>query len=176
MINFILSLILGVGLDSLYYYLYLSKIKKIKNKRLLLYILIFIGYVFLFMILRYNLYLYLIFYIYIYLILKFNYKSQINDFFITVFLDIFYISISALCFFLIKNYLLALLIDKLLLFVPLLFMDKIKFLYKKYCNFWNRSFDNKPPIKSLTLRNCSLVCFNLIILISDLLLIYLIRK
>lgn len=135
MLNIILSLVLGAGLDSLYYYLYISKIKGIKNKRVLLYSLIFIGYVVLFMVLRYNLYLYLIFYIYIYLILKFIYKSQINDFFITVFLDIFYISISALCFFLIKNYILALLIDKLLLFVPLLFIKKIKFLYNKYCSF-----------------------------------------
>lgn len=176
MLNIILSLVLGAGLDSLYYYLYISKIKEIKNKKVLLYSLIFISYVVLFMILRYNLYLYLIFYIYIYLILKFIYKSQINDFFITVFLDIFYISVSALCFFLIKNYILALLIDKLLLFAPLLFIKKIRFLYNKYCNFWNRNSNIKTPIKSLTLRNCSLVCFNLIILISDLLLIYLIRK
>lgn len=33
MLNIILSLVLGAGLDSLYYYLYISKIKEIKNKQ-----------------------------------------------------------------------------------------------------------------------------------------------
>lgn len=175
MINLIVSILLGAGLDGLYYYLYIIKIKGIKSKRLLLYFLIFIGYVVLFMVLRYNLYLYLIFYLYVYLILKFIYKSQINDFFIAVFLDIFYISISTCCFFLIKNYIIALIIDKILLFIPLLFSNKLKNIYDKYCNFWNRNHKIKQPIKSLTLRNLSLTLFNLIILISDLLLIYLLR-
>lgn len=176
MLNFIVSLIFGAGIDSLYYYLYISKIKNIKNNNLILYILIFIGYVILYMLLQYKLYLYLIFYIYIYIILKYIYKSQINDFFITIFLDLYFIIISILCYFLIPNYLVALLIDKIMLFIPLIFINKIKKLYKFYCKLWNRNREAKMPIKSLTLRNISLFLLNILILASDLLLVHLINS
>lgn len=176
MLNIILSLVLGAGLDSLYYYLYISKIKGIKNKRVLLYSLIFIGYVVLFMVLRYNLYLYLIFYIYIYLILKFIYKSQINDFFLLIFIDIYCIGTSAIAYFLIPNYFIALIISKIIIFIPLLFINKIKKMYCLYCKMWNRNYNNKMPIKSLTLRNISLVLFNSFILMTYLFLLHLTCK
>lgn len=176
MLNIILSLVLGAGLDSLYYYLYISKIKDIKKKKILLYILIFVGYVFLFMILRYNLYLYLIFYVYIYLILKFIYKSQINDFFLSIFIDIYCIGTSAIFYFIIPNYFIALIISKLIIFVPLIFINKIKRIYFLYCKMWNRNYNNKMPIKSLTLRNISLTLFNLFILMAYFFLLHLMGK
>ena len=76
MLNIILSLVLGAGLDSLYYYLYISKIKDIKENKLLLYFGIFIIYIMTNMINQYNLKLYLLFDILIYLLLKFKYKGK----------------------------------------------------------------------------------------------------
>lgn len=176
MLNIILSLVLGAGLDSLYYYLYISKIKDIKKKKILLYILIFVGYVFLFMILRYNLYLYLIFYVYIYLILKFIYKSQINDFFLLIFIDFYVLLISIACFYLIDNYAIALIINKIMVFIPLIFKNQLKKFYNLNYKMWNRNREKKMPIKSLTLRNICITSFNIFILINYIILLILIKK
>lgn len=176
MLNIILSLVLGAGLDSLYYYLYISKIKEIKKKKILLYILIFVGYVFLFMILRYNLYLYLIFYVYIYLILKFIYKSQINDFFLLIFIDFYVLLLSIGCFYLIPNYNIALIINKIMIFIPLIFINKLRNFYNLNCKMWNRNRQIKMPIKSLTLRNICLIIFNIFIVINYVILLILLKK
>lgn len=175
MLNLIMSLVLGAGLDSLYYFMYISKLKNINKHKTIFYLAILIGYIILYMVLQYRLYLYLIFYVYIYILLKLIAKSQINDFFITIFLDLYFISLSILCYFMIPNYVIALIIDKILLFAPLVFISKIKTLYNKYCKFWNRNRDKKMPIKSLTLRNISLVVLNIIIVALNFLLIYLIN-
>ena len=173
MIYFLVSILLGAIPDVLYYYLWLKNIKEIKDKKILLFLIILIGYVIIFMILRYNFYLYLIFYLYIYFNLKFIYKSKINDFFLMLFIDVYYILMSILCFFLIPNYAIALILNKILLFMPLIFKKKVVKLYKSYCEMWDRNREAKQPIKSLTLRNISLVILNLVITISDILLIYL---
>ena len=173
MIYFLVSILLGAIPDVLYYYLWLKNIKEIKDKKFLLFLIILIGYVVIFMILRYNFYLYLIFYLYIYFNLKFIYKSKINDFFLMLFIDVYYILMSILCFFLIPNYAIALILNKILLFIPLIFKKKVVKMYKSYCKMWNRNREVKQPIKSLTLRNISLVILNLVITISDILLIYL---
>src|SRR5699024_10308396 len=124
-----------------------------------------IGYVVIFMILRYNLYLYLIFYLYIYFSLKVLYKSKINDFFLVLFIDVYYILISILCFFLMTNYAIALILNKIVLFIPLIFKNKVIKMYKSYCKMWKRDREIKQPIKSLTFRNISLVILNLIIVV-----------
>lgn len=172
MINFVLSLIFCTIPDTIYYAMFIS-VTKNKNFNKKLYFLIFIGYILNFMVFQYNLYLYLIFYIYIYLVLKILFKSKINDFFLTIFLDIYYILLSIICYFLIPNYFIAYLLNKIFLFVPLIFKDKLKKLYSIYTKLWNRNKEAKQPIKSITLRNISLVLLNTIIVISDILLLYL---
>ena len=172
MINFVLSLIFCTIPDTIYYAMFIS-IAKNKNFNKKLYFLIFIGYIIFNMICVYNLYLYLLFYLYIYFALKIIYKSQINDFFLIVFIDFYYLILSSLCYFLVPNYLIAYLINKILLFFPLIFKDKLKKLYSIYTKLWNKNKEAKQPIKSITLRNISLVLLNVIIVISDILLIYL---
>lgn len=176
MVNMILSLVLGAGLDSLYYFLYISKIKDIKEKKLLLYFGIFIGYVLLFMILRYNLYLYLIFYIYIYFILKFFYKSKIIDFFLLIFIDFYVLLISIACFYLIDNYAIALIINKIMVFIPLIFKKHLRKFYNLNYKMWNRNRKEKMPIKNLTLRNICITTFNIFIIINYVILLILIKK
>lgn len=172
MINFVLSLIFCTIPDTIYYAMFIS-VTKNKNFNKKLYFLIFIGYIIFNMICVYNLYLYLLFYLYIYFALKIIYKSQINDFFLIVFIDFYYLILSSLCYFLVPNYLIAYLINKILLFFPLIFKDKLKKLYIIYTKLWNKNKEAKQPIKSITLRNISLVLLNVIIVISDILLIYL---
>lgn len=176
MINVILSLILGAGLDSLYYFLYIVKIKNIKTKKFMLYLGIFLGYVLLFMILRYNLYLYLVFYLYIYLMLKIFYKSKVIDFFLLIFIDFYVLLVSIACFYLIKNYAIALIINKIVIFIPLIFKDKLKQFYDLNYKMWNRDDKKKTPIKSLTLRNIFLMVFNIFIVINYIILLILVKK
>lgn len=176
MVNMILSLVLGAGLDSLYYFLYISKIKDIKEKKLLLYFGIFIIYIITNMISQYNLKLYLLFDILIYLLLKFKYNAKINDFFLLIFIDFYVLLISIICFYLINNYVVALIITKVSMFIPLMFKDKLKKLYHLNYIMWDRNRENKMPIKSLTLRNICITAFNIFILINYIILLILIKK
>ena len=176
MMYFLVSILLGAIPDVLYYYLYIAKIKQIKSKRIILFILMFLNYIIFNMILRYNLYLYLLYDIMMFMFIKLLYKSEINDFFLVLFIDIYYIFLSSFCFFLIPNYAVALLASKIFMFLPLIYKNKIINLYKSYCKMWNRNDNAKYPIKSLTLRNISLVLLNIIIFITDILLIYLSLK
>lgn len=172
MLNFVISLILGAGLDTLYYYLYIKNIKEIKNKRFLLFISIFIGYVTINMILRYNFYLYIVFYVYLFIVIHIFEKGKVTDFFLILFIDVYFLLMSLLCYMIIPNYIVALIINKILLFVPLIKKRNLINLYKKYNVLWNRNKQVKQPIKSLTLRNVSLLILNISILLVDIILIY----
>ena len=175
MLNIILSLVLGAGLDSLYYYLYISKIKDIKENKLLLYFGIFIIYIITNMINQYNLKLYLLFDILIYLLLKFKYNAKINDFFVIMALDLFLLLSGMLCFYSIKEYAISLIVYKIILFLPLFFINKIKKIYLNVKKMWNRNREKKMPIKSLTIRNISLVILYTFIIIAYFILTYLIK-
>lgn len=176
MMYFLISLLLGAIPDVLYYYLYITKIKDIKSKKIILFILMFLNYIIFNMILRYNLYLYLLYDIMMFMFIKLLYKSEINDFFLVLFIDIYYIFLSSFCFFLIPNYAIALLASKIFMFLPLIYKNKIMNLYKSYCKMWNRNDNAKYPIKSLTLRNISLISLNAIVIILDFFLLYIINK
>lgn len=177
LINFVLSLLLGAVPDTLYYYLYLTRIKDIKNRRLALFLLILAGYVLFFMIIRFNLYLYLAFYVYLYLVLKFIIKkADITDFFLLLFIDVYCMGISAILYFSISNYFLALIISKVLIFVPLIFKDKLKKMYQTYRKLWNKSNNKERKIKSITLRNISLIILNAIIVLTYLFILYTINN
>lgn len=172
MINFLIGILFAAIPDSLYYYLLIKNIKE-KKHSLSLYLSIFSCYLLFNMVLTYNLYLYLLYIVFIYFSLKIIYKSKINDFFLILFIDTYFILISILCYFLIPNYAIALIINKILLFLPLLFKEKLIYLYKFYNKMWNRNREVEQPIKSLTLRNISIVVLNIMIIVTDLLLIYL---
>lgn len=171
MLNIILSLVLGAGLDSLYYTLFILKSKNINKNKLLLFIIIFISYILLFMIVRYNMYLYLIFYIIIYITLKIIYKAQIIDYFVLIISGTYYLLISIFCYYIIPIYTVALIINKLLLFLPIILNNTLNKIYLIYNKMWNRNYNNKMPIKSLTLRNISLVILNSFIIINYIILL-----
>lgn len=170
-----LSIIFCTIPDTIYYYLMIKNIKNLKSSKKL-YLLIFVGYIFIYMVFQYNLYLYLVFYIYIYWILKLLFKSKINDFFLMLFVDFYYIILSIICYFLIPNYFLAYLLNKILLFIPLIFKNKLRKMYILYTKMWNRNREVKQPLKSITLRNICVVLLNITIVILNFCLLYLLNK
>ena len=166
MINFIVSLLLGMLPEVLYFTLFLSFTKKIKTKRLKLFLLLAIGYILLIMICRYQLIFYLVYIVYSYLVLKLLYKSEIIDFFICS-MGLSYITIVGLIGYLLigYNYVVYYIIARIVLYFIFLFKNKLNVFYNFYKSCWNRKDNLK--IKSITLRNISLVFLNLLIIIFN---------
>lgn len=173
MINFVISILIGLLPDVIYYTFNITNIKNVKKNRIKLFVMIFIIYLLLNMIVRYNFYLYIIFDILIYLSLKIIYKSKITDFFLVVSLDIYLLAISGLSYILFNNYFISLTIDKVFLLGTLLVTHKLRNTYKLYCDMWDRNRFKRMPIKSITLRNISITTVNISILIVYLVLLYL---
>ena len=92
-------------------------------------------------------------------------KAQITDIFLFTAASLILIATSALCYGIIyitiHEYIWVLFINRPLIFGILYFgKHKIRALYKKFCSLWNRH--NIPnQIKSLTLRNISIIILNL---------------
>ena len=173
-----ISILLGLIPEVLFFTLFITYTKGIKEKRVKLFLLISIAYILCMFIQRYKIFYYMLFVILIYWIMKFLYKkkTQIIDIFI-ISLSFSYIYIISYLLFLfinndMSNYYILYLIDRILLFIPFIFKNKFNKLYKIYYKFWNRNDNEKRPIKSITLRNISLVFINLLIFFID---IYLLK-
>lgn len=171
MFYFIISLFLGVLPDILYYYLYLKEIKGIKTKKILFFILLCISYLLCVVLIPIQFYLYIISDLLIYFILKYLYKSQINDIFVVITLELYMIIISAISFIIFKNYYIAFVIYRVLMFVPLIFKNKLRKIYNSYNKLWNRH-NYKNKLKSITVRNISLVILNVLIVSMYFILLY----
>ena len=130
---------------------------------------------------RFMIIYYLLFIICAYIILKLLYgnKTQIIDIFISA---VSYLWLSILSLILMNfvnkdfsNYYTILLIQKALLFMPFIFRNKFNIVYKKYCKLWNRNDNEKRPIKSITLRNISLILLNSFIFLLNIAIINIIN-
>lgn len=170
----LISILLGLIPEFLYYYLYLTRIKDLKNKKLIFFIITFINCFMSIIYIKHNFIMYVLFDIIQYLILKIIYKDKtcITDFFLIIFIEIYLLIISAGCYYLISNYILAFIINRILMFMPLLFINKIRLVYKKYKGLWNRNDSKNNPIKSLTIRNGSIVIMDILIVVVYLVLMY----
>lgn len=153
--------------EPVYFSLFLIIGKNIKEKRLLLISVMTIQYLLLVRIFPYNVWFQLIYTFMSFVNLKVLYKekAQVTDIFLFSVSSIILILISAFCYGIIyvtvKNYVLALIMNRMLMFAILYFSrNKIKNIYKKFCSLWNRH-NNLNKIRSLTLRNISIITFNL---------------
>lgn len=166
MVNFIVSLLLGLVPDVLYLTMFIIFAKNIKEKKLKLFLLLAIGYILLIMIVQYQFVFYIVYMVYVYLILKWLYKSQIIDFFI-ISICLGYMTIMELLLYLLigKYYAIYYIVARLCLFGIFIFRKKIRKLYEIYINHWNRSDGKK--IKSITLRNISIFILNILIVIFN---------
>lgn len=162
--NFIISLLLGMIPEVLYITLMTSYLEGIKTKRIRLFVLNSFGYIVLIMVCRFELIFYIAYIIYLYWALKLIFKVQITSFFMicTAFSSVAWISF--VCSFY-PNYYVGYVISRTMLYTIYLFRDNFYILYKRYRACWNRNTTHK--IKSITLRNCSLVFINAMILLFD---------
>ncbi len=170
----LLSILLGLIPEVLYFTLFITYTKNIKEKRLKLFLLLSVIYFLCMLIQMYKLAYYISFIVLFYIILKLLYKqkTQIIDIFVIAF-AFFYVSMISYIFFLIilkndmNNYYLFYVLDRILLFIPFIFKNKLNIIYKNYCRLWNRNDKEKRPIKSITLRNISLIGINFIIIFMN---------
>lgn len=171
---YLISILLGVLPDILYYYLTLKAIKGFKDKKLLFFILLFVFYLLSNIFVAYNFYIYLIFDILVYFAIKILYRSKINDFFLILSVDLYLFLCSTATYFILGNYLMAFIVYRILLFIPLIFRKRLKRIYSDYSSLWNRH-NEVGKIKSITLRNISLVLLNTMIILFYLVLSYIVN-
>ena len=153
--------------EPVYFSLFLIIGKNIKEKRLLLIGIMLVQYLLLMHIFPYNIWFQLIYTFMSFVNLKVLYKekAQVTDIFLFATASIILIIASAFCYGIIyitiKKYIWVLITNRILIFVILYFgRNKIRSMYKKFCSLWNRH-NNPKKIRSLTLRNISIITFNL---------------
>ena len=170
MIDFIVGLFMGMLPEVLYFALSICFIKDIKKQRLKLFSLLVIGYIVLIMVCRFQLLFYLGYIVYVYMVLKKLYKSKIIDLFIVSVVSAYLTLVSFIAFKLTDTYMLAYLINRLMLFIPIFILNyKLNDFYNVYYSLWDRHEGNK--VKSITIRNISLVFINSFIVLLNVLII-----
>lgn len=167
--NELVFLVLEKVLEAIYFSLFLIFGKGIKNKRLLFVGIMVFQYLILKQFIKFNVLFQIIYTFLSFINLKVLYKdkAQITDIFLFAAGSIFLIFISMLCvitrYIFNTSYLNVLIFNRIILFMSLfLIKNKINYFYKKYYKNWNRkSKGSVIKIRSLTLRNISLIMFNL---------------
>lgn len=180
--NEFVLLILEKVLEAIYFSLFLIFGKGIKNKKLLFIGIMVFQYLILKQFIKFNVLFQIIYTFLSFINLKVLYKdkAQITDIFLFAVASIILILIGMICvafrYLLNTNYISVLILNRILLFVFLfLIKNKINYFYKKYYNHWNRKEKGSVvKIRSLTLRNISLIVFNLMFYIINIGLTYII--
>lgn len=164
--------------EPIYFALFLIIGKNLKTKRLLLTCIMIFEYYMLTYIFPFNVWFQFIYTFIVFVDLKFLYKekAQITDIFLFGAASIILIGISMLTYLTAlatyKNYMISLILNRSLLFLFLYFnKNNIRNLYKKFYSHWNRH-NNPKVIKSITLRNISVITFNLMFWVINLGMIY----
>lgn len=173
-----LELLVGQIPEAIYFALFMIYAKGLKDKRAIFTTLMVLDYVLLLNIFPYDIYGKILYTAITYLILKILYKenAQIIDVFVFV-LSVIILGILSVPLLLLNNIInniyITCIISKILLFILLfVFKDKLHNFYRIYCKHWNRNDKIKKRIKSLTLRNISVVAFNLTFYLTHIVLIY----
>lgn len=163
MLNFLISILIGIIPDVIFLTFFITQVKDEKEKRFTTLILILISYVLCFTIKRYNVLYYALSVGLIYGVLKGIYKEKIKlmDIIIITLAEAYILTCSYISFKIFGNqmeyYYLALIIDKILILLPLLFSKKTNQIYKRYQQLWDRNSIPNRNIKSITVRNLSIV-------------------
>ena len=165
--NEIILLLLEKVCEAVYFSLFLIIGKNIKNKRLLLICIMIFEYLALKHFIHFNVWFQLAYTFMSFVNLKVLYreKAQVTDIFLFMVASVILILLSVFTYmtalYTYKDYFISLVLNRLLLFgIILIFKNFIREKYKSFCSLWNRH--NKPnKIRSLTLRNISIIVFNL---------------
>lgn len=161
-------------LEPIYFSLFLIAGKNLKNKRILLTCIMIFEYIMLKQFIHFNVAFQFIYTFMSFINLKVLYKekAQITDIFLFAAASVILIVLSIFTYitalYTYKDYFISLIINRILLFLFLfLSWNKIRDLYKKFYSHWNRH-NNPKAIKSLTLRNVSIITFNLMFWVINL--------
>ena len=153
--------------EPIYFALFLIIGKNIKEKRLLLIGIMIIQYLLLMHIFPFNIWFQLVYTFMSFINLKVLYKekAQITDIFLFMVASLILIIASFISYMIIQStvnvYIVALILSRVLMFLILFFIrNKINEYYKKFYSLWNRH-KNPNKIRSLTLRNISIIIFNI---------------
>lgn len=176
--DYLLNIVLGQIPEAIYFSLFMLYAKGIKHKGMLFIIVMTLEYLLLHCVLRYNIYQYVVHFIMVYTTLKVFYKdkTQIIDVFVflisVILLGIINVPIL-LCNNFINNIYVCCIVSKIIAFIVLFLSRKqLNRFYIKYCQHWNRNDKKKRKIKSLTVRNISVVFFNVTFYLMNIVLIY----
>lgn len=170
----LMELILGQIPEAIYFALFMIFTKELKEKRVIFSILMIIEYILLLNVFPFSTWSHVLYFIISYIIMKMLYKEKCQI------IDVFTLGISSLLliassfitymiiWFTIDNFVLAAIIQKLILFIVLFickpYLPNIQKLYKY---LWNRS-NNKKIVKSATFRASNVVVFNTMFVIINL--------
>lgn len=169
-----MELLLGQIPEAIFFALFMIYAKGIKEKRILFTILMIIEYLLLKYSFPYNWIFQIGYMVTTFLTLKILYKekSQITDVFILLIAYIYIILVSIISYFIIPQYILACIFNRLLLFIPIILLNyKLNKIQKIYKKLWNRNNKTKK-IKSTTFRSINIFIFNIVFYILNLCMIY----
>lgn len=174
-----MSLIFGVIPDVIFLTFFINYAKGKEEKRLLVFLLTIIAYIICFTVQRFNLLYYTLSVGIIYLIYKAIYKDSMRmiDIVVITVAEMYILTSSFISFKIFENkmeyYYLALLLDKILILLPLTLKKTINRVYKRYEELWDRRIINNRFMKSITVRNLSIVglCIAFVALYNHLLII-----
>ena len=168
------TIFVGMLPEIIFFTKFMEYTKNIKEHRVKFFLLITLVYVLCILVSQYKILYYVAFIFICYLVMKLIYKekAQIIDIFAfsTAFM---YVALNGLIWsFFIKedmsNYYLILIMNRFTLMLPFILRNKFNVLYGKYKSLWNRNDKIKRPVKSITLRNISLICLNIFIFLLNL--------
>ena len=174
-----LQILLGQIPEAIYFALFMIFTKQLKEKRTLFTILMTLEYLIIQKLIHFDVWLQVIYTAFVFIILKILYKekAQITDIFTFTISSILLIVIDVIVYFTTKifidNYILAMIIDRIVLFAILfLLKDKLYKIQKTYKKFWNRNDKIKKKMKTTTFRCINLIVFNLVFYIINIGMIY----
>ena len=178
-----LELLLGQIPEAIFFALFMIYAKNLKEKRVLFILLMIAEYILLTRFIQFNIWLQISYIFITYLILKLLYKgkAQIIDIFTFAIASLIIVICSLFSYLLIlstiKNFLIANLIQKILLFVFIfLFKNKLYKIQNIYKKFWNRNDKIKKNMKSTTFRALNLFLFNILFCIINTILVFFINN
>ena len=170
-----MELLLGQIPEAIFFALFMIYAKGIKEKRVLFTILMIIEYLLLKYSFPFNWIFQIGYMVTTFLTLKVLYreKSQITDVFILLISYIYIIIISIISYFFVSNYILACIINRLLLFIPIISLNyKLNIIQRIYKNLWNRKLNNFSIMKSTTFRSINIFIFNIIYVVINIGMLY----
>ncbi len=171
-----IDIFLGMVPEVLFFTFFIVVAKNLdnrKNRVLKLLVGVAINYIITGIMTTYNIYSYILIIFFNYIILNLIYRKETDklDLFLIGLAEWYLLIVGFICFKFISNnmdyYYYALFANRILLVLPFIFKKQMNNLYNKYRLYWNRNDSIEKPIKSITLRNISLILMNVLIFILN---------